>query len=140
MNKDKKNKKTANIEDIVLTIGDYSTQELINIARKKYKRDTRIHLCMTIAIYLCIPITCFAIVFTDNMILKCLNIAALIYNFYILKDVIGLKDSLANLMSQTIVINEYIMSTEDYDKYFSFEDFLYKNRNRINEIKKEITK
>ena len=42
MNKDKKNKKTPNINDIVLTIGDYSTQELINIARKKYKRDTRI--------------------------------------------------------------------------------------------------
>ena len=95
---------------------------------------------MTIAIYLCIPINCFVIVFQDNMIFKCLNIAALIYNFYILKDIIGLKDSLANRMSQTIVISEYIMSTEDYNKYFSYEDFLYKNRNRINEIKEEITK
>ena len=41
---------------------------------------------------------------------------------------------------KAIAINEYIMSTEDYNKYFSYEDFLYKNRNRINEIKKEITK
>lgn len=140
MNKDKRNKKTSNIKDTVLTIGDYSTQELINIARKKYKRDTRVHLCMAIAIYLSIPITCFVIVFQDNMILKCLNIAALIYNFYILKDIIDLKNSLVNRMSETIVINEYIMSTEHYDKYFSYEDFLYKNRNRINEIKEEITK
>lgn len=140
MNKDKKNKKTPNIKDIVLTIGDYPTQELINIARKKYKRDIRIHLCIVIAIYLFIPITCFAIVFQDNMILKCLNIGVLIYNFYILKDIIDLKNSLANLMSEIIVINEYVMSTKDYGEYFSYEDFLYKNRNRINEIKEEITK
>lgn len=140
MNKDKRNKKTPDIKDIVLTIGDYPTQELINIARKKYKRDTRLHLCITIAIYLLIPITCFVIVFQDNMILKCLNIGVLIYNFYILKDIIDLKNSLANLMSEIIVINEYVMSTEDYGEYFSHEDFLYKNRNRINEIKEEITK
>ena len=76
---------------------------------------------------------------TSSHIMLCSQ-TVLIYNFYILKDVIGLKDSLANLMSQTIVINECIMSTEDYNKCFSYEDFLYKNRNRINEIKEEITK